>query len=141
MTNNDIIKALEWCANGGDCKECAINPHKGNYGYCTSLALKAAIDLINRQQAEIEKLQKELPENKYGNRVKVKNGLICTNTLEDYDRLIGDISAEAIKEFAEIVRNDMPNIKDFEKFPKTLMTAEINAVESMLLNRLKGERE
>lgn len=56
MTDNEIIKALEVCANNGDCEECAINPHHGNYGYCTSLAIKAALDLIKRQQAEIERL-------------------------------------------------------------------------------------
>lgn len=50
MTDNEIIKALEICANDGDCKECKINPHHGNYGYCTSLAIKAALDLINRQK-------------------------------------------------------------------------------------------
>lgn len=56
MTDNEIIKSLELCANNGDCKECAINPHKGNYGYCTSLAIKAALDLINRQQSDKEAL-------------------------------------------------------------------------------------
>ncbi len=59
VTDNEIIKALEICANDGDCKDCCINPHKGNYGYCTSLAIKAALDLINRQRAEIERLEKE----------------------------------------------------------------------------------
>ena len=57
MTDKEITKALELCANNGDCKECAINPHKGNYGYCTSLAIKASLDLINRQKAEIERLK------------------------------------------------------------------------------------
>lgn len=57
MTDNEIIKALEVCANNGDCEECAINPHHGNYGYCTSLAIKAALDLIKRQQEKIEMLK------------------------------------------------------------------------------------
>jgi N utilization substance protein A len=60
MTDEQIKKALECCANNGDCKECAINPHKGNYGYCTSLAIKAALDLINHQKAEIERLKNNL---------------------------------------------------------------------------------
>lgn len=60
---------------------------------------------------------------------------------KEFEALLKRERAEAIKEFAEIVRNDIPNIKDFENFPRTLMTAEINAVESMLLKLLTGERE
>lgn len=60
MTDNEIVKGLEICSNNGDCKECPINPHHGNYGYCTSLAIKAALDLINRQKAEIKKLRYNL---------------------------------------------------------------------------------
>ena len=51
FTDDEIINSLVICSSDGDCKECHINPHKGNYGFCTSLAIKAAIDLINRQKA------------------------------------------------------------------------------------------
>lgn len=120
-TDDEIIHSLKVCSNDGDCSECLINPHKGNYGYCTSLAIKAALDLINRQKnalereiynglkadeeieylkAEIERLKEE--GNKYPCRVRMnENSIVRTKSLEDYDRLIGDISAEAIKEFAE----------------------------------------
>ena len=56
MTDNEIKKALEHCTNNGDCKKCTINPHKGNYGFCTSLAIKAALELINRLEADKEAL-------------------------------------------------------------------------------------
>ena len=62
FTDDEIIHSLKVCSNDGDCSECLINPHKGNYGYCTSLAIKAALDLINRQKAEIEKLTTERDE-------------------------------------------------------------------------------
>lgn len=55
-TDEEIIKGLQVCSSNGDCNECPINPHKGNYGFCTSLAIKAALDLISRQKAEIERL-------------------------------------------------------------------------------------
>ena len=55
MKDKEVIKALECCVKGLECKNCPANPHKGNYGYCTSLLLKAALDLINRQKAEIFK--------------------------------------------------------------------------------------
>ena len=57
FTDEEVINSLKICANNGDCKECAINPHKGNYGYCTSLAINAALDLINRQREEIERMK------------------------------------------------------------------------------------
>lgn len=57
MTDNEIIKALKNCINGDECDECPINPHVGNYGYCTNLALREALKLIERQKAEIEKLK------------------------------------------------------------------------------------
>ena len=102
MTDNEIIKALECCAvvPAGGCDkakcpmivECLID---------RKALEKQALSLINRQKAEIAVLKREIPERKYGCCVRVKNGLIYTHTLDDYDRLIGDISAEAIKEFAE----------------------------------------
>ena len=42
--------------------------------------------------------------NKYPNCVLVEKGRIYTKTLEDYDNLIGDISAEAYKECIERVK-------------------------------------
>lgn len=53
FTDEEIIKALEVCVNNSSCKECPINPNYGNYGYCTNLALSHALNLINRQKAEV----------------------------------------------------------------------------------------
>ena len=55
-TDEELIKSLQICSSNGECNECPINPHKGNYGFCTSLAIKAALDLIIRQKEEIERL-------------------------------------------------------------------------------------
>lgn len=71
-------------------------------------------ETINAQcvslEAEVERLRKENKllidndvRNKYPNCVLVEKGRIYTKTLEDYEELIGDISAEAYKEFAELV--------------------------------------
>ena len=56
FTDEEVIKALECCLQNDSCKECPINHNYGNYGYCTNLALTYALDLINRQNAEIERL-------------------------------------------------------------------------------------
>ena len=67
MTDNEIIKALECCANSCDngfakCDEC---PRFAESEGCTLRSMKDALDLINRQKAEIERLEaviKELAE-------------------------------------------------------------------------------
>ena len=89
MTDTDIIKALECCANNGDCEECAINPHHGNYGYCTSLAIKAALDLINRQKVEIDQFA-------------------------DIGKMYSEIKSEAIREFAQRLKKEAIAEFDYE---------------------------
>ena len=101
FTDEEVINSLKICANNGECKECAINPHKGNYGFCTGLAINAALDLINRQKAEIKKL-KDLNS-------QLETDIINANmNLEhityEFDLLKQEKSvvvAEAVKEFAE----------------------------------------
>lgn len=58
MTDNEIIKALEWCTNVMDCGKCLYSPYSGS-GCATRLKTEV-LDLIKRQQAEIERLKKEL---------------------------------------------------------------------------------
>ena len=57
MTDNEIIKALECCSkNPLNCRECG---YKGrcNRIDCYDYLKRDALDLINRQQAEIERLK------------------------------------------------------------------------------------
>lgn len=55
MTDNEIIKALEYCSTDvreNTCPKCAFyKKHR-----CSTLMLNAVSDLINRQKAEIERL-------------------------------------------------------------------------------------
>ena len=66
------------------------------------------LDLINRQKAEIERLQNEIGSlNKnYPCTVKMNDYcLVYARSLDDYDNLIGDISAEGIKECVEKIKD------------------------------------
>ena len=55
MTDNEIIKALECCKTGDDCKGC---PYYANGRYtCGEHFNEDVLDLINRQKAEIEDLK------------------------------------------------------------------------------------
>lgn len=58
MTDNEIIKALEYCSTDvreNTCPKCAFyKKHR-----CSTLMLNAVSDLINRQKAEIERLKSQ----------------------------------------------------------------------------------
>jgi hypothetical protein len=62
MTGYEIIKALECCCEAQNCTLCKYEPteyRKGSIGCCNEL-MKNAVDLINRQNAEIERLKRSL---------------------------------------------------------------------------------
>lgn len=58
MTDERVIKALEQCGNiiVSSCKECPF--HKKHNANCVRELTKDALDLIKRQQANIERYQK-----------------------------------------------------------------------------------
>ena len=59
MTDEQIIKALECCIKH-DCDECCLIDYSNDADVCQTKHMKETLDLINRQQAEIEKLSVEL---------------------------------------------------------------------------------
>lgn len=77
MTDNEIIKALECCIND-DCDNCP-----DTFGNCEHNAMRNALNLINRQQADIERLQK------------------INDSFTDIGKLYSEVKAEVVKEFAE----------------------------------------
>ena len=87
MTDNEIIKALRLHQQTGvnSCDEC---PYKGKM--CNIILTRDALDLINRQKAEIEMLQKA---------IKVQDIMI-----EQQDYKLKQAKSEAIKEFAKRVK-------------------------------------
>ena len=103
MTDNEIIKALECCASIDNtaCVDCPT--HKEDY-MCAVTVKRRAISLINRQKAEIERLE-ELLEGWKTEAYKVadeKDELYC-NAVER----VKAAKAEAIKEFAERLKEEM----------------------------------
>ena len=106
MTDKEIIKALECCANLVECSECPY----GSITVCHEEKDKDVLDLINRQQAEIEN---------YSHNIK---NLAAAN-MELYAEIAGMIDhrgyvlkkakAEAIKECLEWVLSLFPEDKNF----------------------------
>ena len=96
MTDNEIIKALECCANAThkDCKNCPLFVVDG----CVKTMSTNALDLINRQQVEIERLKNQV------NRLKKYDE---RRDIALHSRLIAEARAEAIKEFAERLKEEL----------------------------------
>lgn len=92
MTDNEIIKALE-CCKKDDCDNCP-----NNFGNCYANLSGYAIDLINRLQAEIERL-KECPKCIY--EYDGKTTEYCVQGTCSNFKTVEQIKSEAYKEFAE----------------------------------------
>ena len=127
MTDKEIIKALECCKSldAGTCKSCIFgfkNRHPNSN--CINELCENALDLINSQQAEIEHIGKlynkrtnlceeqrrqleelDLVLCNYPYIVLLRNGAIATKNYEEYSKLLSTISAEAIKEFADRLKD------------------------------------
>lgn len=89
MTDNEIIKALEYCNSQGITSECEKCKVKNG---CRSELLKNALDLINRQNAEYEDLYK-----KYCDLVAITNERV-PELMQELQK-IKEYRTEAIKEF------------------------------------------
>ena len=127
MTDKDIIKALECCIKPtSDCDNCPY------YGYdddlqCFDMSKRDALDLINRQQAEIERLQN------------------IDLQIEVSDRIEKKIKAEVIKEFAERLkatpmRFSVEYVKYYDKPPikKMVLFIDDNDINN-LVKEMVGE--
>lgn len=93
MTDNEIIRALECCVKTefiSDCAKCEMFAFD-----CKDILIENALDLINRQKAEIERLQKDL--------------MKCKLEKEMLYQVSDEIKFVAIKEFAERLRKKCHN--------------------------------
>lgn len=112
MTDNEIKKALECCSNSDTeknyCDGCPYDSER----YCASKISKDTLDLINRQQAEIERYKQTYGCYPVWN-VPCENVFVLSMSLDDYENFKNQIISEAYKEFAERLKDDMvPNIDD-----------------------------
>ncbi len=99
MTDNEIVKALECCSS-----EVLVNLNCSHCPYqcpnCMTILYKDALALINRQKAEIDRQDKEIER---------LNGILENYAFEygttvDKERFLKKARAEAVKEFAERVK-------------------------------------
>lgn len=95
MTDNEIIKYMQ-CVIGNEvsCSECTYQKVLP-FPSCRMMCAKNALDLINRQKAEILELQKRI-----------------INWRTDMDYRPDEIKSEAIKEFAERLKHEITSAID-----------------------------
>lgn len=105
MTDNEIIKALKCCGNIVDstCKECVY--HETYNASCVVRLMRDALDLINRQKAEIENLNIVLQAMRNAaNSYKAENERY-KGFIKLLEADVKTAKSEAIKEFAEKVKD------------------------------------
>ena len=102
MTDEQLIKALECCAKTefiSDCAKCEMFAFD-----CKDILIENALDLINRQKAEIEKLEKENEKQK-ATLEAIDNEMMPLPFETDFDKAIKTAKSEAIKKFAKELKN------------------------------------
>lgn len=98
MTDNEIIKLLE-CCKKSQCSKCYYSKECDGY-----TQVSYALDLINRQQEAIEKLQKNQDDIDNFARDICKERMLKGKAIanfDDFQEYIRKEKTEAIKEFAE----------------------------------------
>lgn len=80
-TDEEIKSSLEVIATTQNCNECKIRNCKWGTCNCSQITANAALDLINRQRAEIERLRKAKKESVD---MHIKEN-ICKSCLEKFD--------------------------------------------------------
>ena len=119
ISDDEIISSLEVIATTRNCSECKIRNCNWGDCNCSQITANAALDIINRQKAEIERL-KECPKCIYEYDGKITEYCVqgpCSNF-----KTVKQIKYEAYKEFAEHLKemwsnNDYysPDV-DFDEF-------------------------
>ena len=123
FTDEEIISSLEVIATTGNCEECKIRNCKWGTCNCSQITANVALDLINRQKAEIERLEKV-----FNGRDQLVNAL---------NKCYKQAKSEAYKEFAERL-NEKAQIADcFDSYNMVVGTHSIDN----LLKEMVGEEE
>ena len=143
MTDDEIIKAMQ-CVIGNDasCSECRYQKVLP-FPSCRKMCAKNALDLINRQKVEIERLNKDCEDviykleyllcnatgNKFskhtypiGDMVSYVNDYIqdcCNEAVEEAKEAV---KSEAIKEFAERLKEKLNNLEYHENTDRKTVT-------------------
>ncbi len=133
LTDSEIVKALECCQKVlPNCNECPVEEKERIM--CCDLIKGKAIDLINRLQAENERLKPfEDKIAEFNSHIRVEDMLVFASSLEEWLEFCDNLKAEAYKECIEKVKALFPS--DNEPYQYW----EIHEDADNLLKKLVGE--
>ena len=118
MTDDEIIKALECCCftDTNACEECPLY----NTFDCSFVIIDKTLDLVNRQNAEIERLKQENKEYCEDNRIiayqrnqRDKEIRALHNQLNGLNFMDKQIKSESVKKFAEKLKDKAIRRQEF----------------------------
>ena len=141
FTDEEVIKALECCSdcecyNAKAQEDCPLI----NVPFCKNYMRKQALDLINRQKAEIAALTSAVDNS-------TKEFLKLHDTYQDQKaeierfadigKMYSEIKAEAIKEFAERLKSELEAMQRVSD-GKVVFSVSVERIESVVKERLEG---
>lgn len=128
MTDEQIIKALEYCCgnertnddecSSGKCYQVDL-PESREDGtrWCSQWLMRDALELINRQKAEIERLKR-------------KNTFLLKKKCKESRTATKIIKSEAIKEFAERLKEESYSNSDICGYTSTVV--DVNSIDNLV---------
>jgi predicted RNase H-like nuclease (RuvC/YqgF family) len=158
MTDNEIVKSLEICTGKRLLEDCPECPNYESESRCKVRLSEVALDLINRQKAELQKVKAELKETTekfncqqyvytdLSDIIREKNAEIeklqsdnssMQSTLAKMSMGVEQAKAEAIKEFAERLKEKQQTFISDEYAYKFIYLIEIDK----LVKEMVGESD
>ena len=122
-TDKDIISSLEVIATTCNCNECKIRNCKWGTCNCSQITANAALDFVNRQKSEIERLKKEVSV--------ARDAYISIQDRYEHTK------AEAIKEFAERLKEK--SFKTIRNYGLTKDVVEVCDIDNLVKEMVGDE--
>ena len=113
LTDNEIVKAYEFCLNNQFCEGCIANKNSKSSVLDCMVRPSDILDLINRLQAENERLKPfEDKIAEFNSHIRVENMLVFANSLEEWLEFCNNLKAEAYKECIEKIKKEIAGALD-----------------------------
>lgn len=137
MTDNEIVKALECCCdydnNFNEMRFCQVCPLYSNRGECNELLHEYTRDLINRQNAENERLKPfEAKIAEFNSHIRVENMLVFASSLGEWLEFCDNLKSEARKEFAERVKEKSWDVPYETKEAHFVQVVDVEDIDNLL---------
>ena len=142
MNDSEIIKGLECCYKTFECETCPYNREDNKRMYmgspeCKGVSIKDVVDLINRQRAEIDRLNIDLKAMRgAANSWKAEVQRICKKEFDNIEIDVETVKSEAVREFAEKLKEHSCNLTEYDEGG---WSDTVSAVKVEDIDRLVGE--